>query len=161
MPKALGAIKYLLVAVDYLTKWIEARPLREISASEVERFTWKHLICRYGLHYAIVIDNSTQFKAYTYEEFLTRLGVKHLVTSIEHPQTNDQAKAANKVILRTLCIRPDKSKGLWKEELPSILWAYHCSPQTTINETPCCLTYGTDAMILVKVRELSTRRFFF
>ena len=125
----------MLVAVDYLTKWIEARPLREISASEVERFTWKHLICRYGLHYAIVIDNSTQFKAYTYEEFLTRLGVKHLVTSIEHPQTNDQAKAANKVILRTLCIRPDKSKGLWKEELPSILWAYHCSPQTTTSKT--------------------------
>jgi len=39
LPKATGAIKYLLVAIDYFTKWIEARPLREIKASEVEKFT--------------------------------------------------------------------------------------------------------------------------
>jgi len=80
-----GAIKYLLVVIDYFTKWIEARLLREISANEVEKFTWKHLICRHGLPYAIITDNETQFKAWAYEEFLARLGVKHLVTSIKHP----------------------------------------------------------------------------
>ena len=53
----------------------------------------------YGLPYAIVTDNDTQFKAQTYEDFLTRLGIKHLVTSIEYPQTNGQTKAANRVIL--------------------------------------------------------------
>ena len=56
------------------------------------------------------------------------LGIKHLVISVEHPQTNGQAQAANKVILRALQTRLDKSKGLWKEELYSILWAYHCTP---------------------------------
>ena len=150
-----------MVAIDYFTKLIEARPLREISATEVEKFTWKHLIRRYGVPYAIVTDNDTQFKAQAYEEFLSRLSVKHLVTYVEHLQTNGQVEAANKVILKALRTGLDKLKSLSKEELPSILWAYHCSPQTTINETPCCLTYGTDAMILVKVRELSTRRFFF
>ena len=49
---------------------------------------------------------------------LMRLGVKHLVTSIEHPQTNGQAETANRVILRAVCTRLDKSKGLWKEDLP-------------------------------------------
>ena len=44
LPKAPRAIKYLLVAIDYFTKWIEGRPLREIMASEVEKFTWKHLM---------------------------------------------------------------------------------------------------------------------
>ena len=63
LPKAPRVVKYLLVAIDYFTKWIEARPLREITASEVEKFTWKHLICRYDLIYAIVTDNDTQFKA--------------------------------------------------------------------------------------------------
>ena len=47
-----------------------------------------------------------------------RLGIKHLVTSIEHPQTNGHAKATNRVILRAQCTRVNKSKGLWKEELP-------------------------------------------
>ena len=51
--------------MDYFTKCIEARPLREITANEVEKFTWKHLICKYGLPYAIVTDNNTQFKAQT------------------------------------------------------------------------------------------------
>ena len=70
-----------------------------------------------------------------YEGFLTRVGVKHLVTLIEHPQTNDQAKASNRVILKVLCTRLDMSKGLWKEKLASILLTYHCSPQTATNET--------------------------
>ena len=85
LPKALGKVKLLLVVIDYFTKWIEARPLREILASEVEKFTRKHLICKYILIYTIVADYSTQFKAQAYEEFLPRLGVKHLLTSIEHP----------------------------------------------------------------------------
>jgi len=54
-------------------------------ANEVEKFIWKHLICKYGLPLAIVTNNDTQFKAQTYENFLTRLGIKHLVTSVEHP----------------------------------------------------------------------------
>ena len=45
-------------------------------------------VCRYDLPYTIVTDNDTQFKAQTYENFLTRLGIKHLVTFVEHPQTN-------------------------------------------------------------------------
>ena len=59
LPKAQRAIKYLLVTIDYFTKWIEVRPLQDITASEVEKFTWKHLICRYGLPCVIVIDNDT------------------------------------------------------------------------------------------------------
>ena len=64
-------IKYLLVAIDYFTKWIEAKPLQEISTAEVEKFTWKHLICKYGIPYVVVTDNGTQFKAQTYEDFLS------------------------------------------------------------------------------------------
>lgn len=49
------------------------------------------------------------------------------MTFIEHPQTNGQVETANRVILKALCTRLDKYKGLWKEELPNIFWAYHCS----------------------------------
>jgi len=57
LPKAPGEIKCLLVTIDYFTKWVEARPPREISVSEVKKFTRKHLICRYDLPYTIVTDN--------------------------------------------------------------------------------------------------------
>ena len=65
------------------------------------------------------------------------------------------------VILKALGTRLDKSKGLWKEELPSILWAYHCSPQTTTNGTFFRLTYDTNAMFPVEIEEPLTRRLFF
>ena len=92
---------------------------------------------------------------------MTRIGVQHLVTSVEHPQTNGQADAANRVILKALCTRLDKSKGLWKEEFPNILWAYLCSPQIATSETLYRLTYGIDAMIPVEVGEPSTRKLLF
>ena len=161
LPKAPGVVKYLLVVIDYFTNWIKAKPLWEITANEVEKFTWKHLICRYDLSYATITDNNTQFKAQTYKDFLTRLGIKHLVTFVEHPQTNSQVEAIDRVILRVLRTRLNKSKGLWKKELSSILWAYHCSPQIATNENLYRLTYGTNAMILVEVRELSIRRLLF
>ena len=130
-------------------------------ASKEEKFTWKHLICRYGLLYAIVTNNDTQFNAQTYEDFLTRLVIKHLVTFAEHSQTNGQAEAANRVVLKALQTRLDKSKALWKEELYSILWAYHSTPKTTTNETPSQLAYAINAIIPIEVGEPSTRRLLF
>jgi len=81
-------------------------------ANKVEKFTWKHLICKYVLLYTTIIDNNTQFKAQNFKNFLMRLGVKHLITSVKHSQTNGQTEAANIVILRALCTRLDKSKDL-------------------------------------------------
>nr|KYP44641.1 Transposon Ty3-I Gag-Pol polyprotein [Cajanus cajan] len=118
-PPAKGQLKFLLVAIDYFIKWIEACPLAKITTKNERKFTWKNM---------------------------------------EHPQTNGQAEVANKVILRELKKRLGDAKGQWPDELPSILWAYHCTPQSTIQETPYMLTYGTDAMIPVEVRETSHRR---
>jgi len=105
LPKAPRAVKYLLVAIDYFTKWIEARTLWEITTNKVEKFTWKRLICGYNLPYAIVTNNDTHVKAQTYEDFLTRLGIKHLLTFVEHPQTNGQVEATNKYVLDLTSLR--------------------------------------------------------
>nr|KYP32410.1 hypothetical protein KK1_046923 [Cajanus cajan] len=92
----------------------------------------------------------------SFKDFLRELRIKHLPTSVEHPQTNGQAKVANKVI-QELKKRLGSAKGQWVDELPSILWAYHCTPQSTTQETPYRLTFGADAMILVEVGEMSHR----
>jgi len=51
-----------------------------------------------------------------------------LTSFVEHPQTNGQAKTANKVIINEMKERVGKAKGRWLEELPEILWAYRCTP---------------------------------
>jgi len=153
-----GQVKFLIVAVDYFTKWIEAKPLATITAQQVQQFVCKDIICRYGVPHTIIIDNGRQFIDKELDKFYTDLGIKHVTSFVEHPQTNGQAEAANKVILVELRKRLNNAKGRWPEELVEVLWAYKCNPQSATNESPFSLVYGIDAMIPVEIGEPSLRR---
>ncbi|RDX84952.1 Pol polyprotein, partial [Mucuna pruriens] len=107
----------LMVAIDYFTKWVEAEPMAMITAERVKRFIWKKIICRFGLPAEIVSDNGTQFASSTTAKFSHELHIRQSFTSVEHPQANGQAEAANRVILRGLRRRLEEAKGRWAEEL--------------------------------------------
>nr|KYP75310.1 Pol polyprotein [Cajanus cajan] len=157
-PVVKGQCKFLIVAVDLFTKWIEAEPLACISTRQVQKFFWKNIITRFGIPHTLVTDNGLQFTDRKLNEFLVGLGIQHKVTSVEHPQTNGQAESANKVILAELKKRLGVAKGAGAEQLPEVLWAYRCTPQSTAQETPFRLVYGSDAMISVEIGETSFRR---
>nr|KYP33730.1 Transposon Ty3-I Gag-Pol polyprotein [Cajanus cajan] len=157
-PLAKGQCKFLVVVVDYFTKWIEVELLATITAANVQKFVWKNIITQFGIPYAIISDNGLQFTDKKFNTFLENLGIRHRFTSVEHPQSNGQAEAANKVVLSELKKRLGSAKGSWAEELPEVLWAYRCTPQSSTRETPFRLAYGTDAMIPVEVGEPSFRR---
>nr|KYP52415.1 Pro-Pol polyprotein [Cajanus cajan] len=106
-PIAKGQCKFLLVAVDYFTKWVEAKPLANITAANAQKFLWKNIITRLRIPYALVTDNGLQFTDKKLNRFIQDLGIKHRFTSVEHPQSNGQAEAANKVILLMLLITRD------------------------------------------------------
>ena len=91
--------KYLIVAVDYFTKWIEAEALAKITAFNILRFYKRNVLARFGVPQALVTDNGTQFADTKFQDFVAKLGTKQHFTSVEHPQTNGQAEAANRVIL--------------------------------------------------------------
>jgi len=156
-PPASGQRKFLIVAIDYFSKWIEAEPLAKITAANVQHFMWK-VVCRFGIPHTIITDNDRQFIDRKLETFLRELGIKHVTTSVEHLQTNGQAKAANKVILGQLKRRLGAAKGKWADELLEVLWAYRCTPQSSTGETSYNLTYGTDAMLPVEVGETTLHR---
>lgn len=74
---------------------------------------------------------------------------------MEHPQTNGQAEAANRVILRARRRRITTVKSDWPEELPGIMLAYHTTPQSTTRETPFSLVYGTDTVLPLEIEQPS------
>jgi hypothetical protein len=76
---------------------------------------------------------------------------------VEHPQTNGQAEAANKIILNGLKKRLKDAKGNWVENLYQVLWSYRTTPHSTTGETPYRLVYGTNIMIPVEIGEPSLR----
>ncbi|MCI12307.1 gypsy retrotransposon integrase-like protein, partial [Trifolium medium] len=94
-----GQNKYQIVVVDYFTKWIEAEPLAKISAFNILRFFKRNVLARFRVPLAVVTDNGTQFTDRKFQEFLAKIGTTQHFTSVEHPQTNGQAEAANRVIL--------------------------------------------------------------
>jgi hypothetical protein len=153
----LGQCKFLIVGVDYFTKWVEADAIPNISGETILRFFKKNILARFGIPQVVVTDNGTQFTNHKFQEFLAAIKTKQHFTSVEHPQTNGEAEAANRVILRGLKRRLDDEKKKWVEELWSVLWAYRTTPHSTTGETPFRLTYGTEAVIPVEIGDLSWR----
>ena len=98
----LGQLKYLVVAIDYFTKWIKAKPLPTITIEKVRKFVWKRIIYKYGVPHHLVSDNITQFTDQRFEDFFTELKMVELFSFMEHPQTNGIAEAANKIIIAGL-----------------------------------------------------------
>ncbi|MCI47978.1 gag-pol polyprotein, partial [Trifolium medium] len=88
---------------------------------------------------------------------MTKIGTTQHFNSVEHPETNGQAEAANRVILRSLKRILDEAKGKWTEELHSVLWSYRTTPHSTTGETPFRLTCGTEAVIPVETGASSFR----
>ncbi|XP_057746519.1 uncharacterized protein LOC130965775 [Arachis stenosperma] len=157
-PTAPGQLRYLIVAIDYYTKWIEAEPLASITATQCRKFVWRQIITRFGIPEVIISDNGTQFTDKKFRELLEGLHISHRFSSVEHPQTNGQVESANKIIVKGLKKRLDEAKGLWAEELGSVLWSYRTTPQTSTGETPFRLTYGVEAVIPVEIGDSSPRK---
>ena len=106
-----GGCKFLLVAVDYFTKWIEAEPLAKIIEAKVKDFIWKSIICRFGLPKVIISDNGRQFSGIKLAEYCQGLGITQCFTSVGHPQANGEAEVANRILLHGIKTRLDRAKG--------------------------------------------------
>jgi len=78
-------------------------------------------------------------------------GIQARFTSVARPQTNGQVESANKQILNGLKKILDAAKGLWADELPTILWSILITEKSAICETPCMLVYGSEAVLPVEV----------
>jgi len=83
-----GQCKFLLVGIDYFTKWIEVEPLTTITTQNVQNFLWKNIVCRFGIPHVIFTDNDRQFIDRGLVEFYEKLIIKHITNLVEHPQTN-------------------------------------------------------------------------
>uniref|UniRef100_A0A803QD34 RNase H type-1 domain-containing protein n=1 Tax=Cannabis sativa TaxID=3483 RepID=A0A803QD34_CANSA len=128
LPTGRTGAKYDIVAMDYYTKCVEAKPLVHIAAKQFVSFINRFIICRFGSP----IRSSPI------------MGL-------------NLVEATNKVIKKYLKTWLEKLKGAWVEELPNVLWAYRTTPCTTTGETPFALAYGCEAVLPIKMQVSSHR----
>ena len=96
LQRALPQFRFLLIATDYFTKWIEAVSLSEVTGQQIVKFLWQNIIYRFGLHHAIISDNVIRSST-VYPPLL--------------PQGNGQAEINNRTILDSLWKSLGKAKG--------------------------------------------------
>jgi len=157
MPLGKGNRKFIVVAVDYFTKWAEAEALATITTENVIKFLWKSVICRFGIPYAMVTDNGKQFDCDRFREWCAELGIRKSFSTPVFPKSNGQVEATNKTLIQIMKKKLGPKKGAWVEYLPEVLWSYRTTVKTATGETPFALTYGMEAVLPVEVGSPSFR----
>ena len=156
-PTAVRQLKFLVVGIDYFTKWVKTEALATIMEKNIQSFVWKNIICRYGIPRVMVSDNGKQFDNIAFRNFCLELGIKNHYSSPVHLQANGQVKVTNRSLLKIIKTRLEEAKGNQSEELPRVLWIYWTTARTPIRETPFRLVYGSEAVIPAEVGLTSYR----
>ena len=144
-------LKFLVVGIDYFTKWVEAEVLATITEKNIRSFVWRCIICRFSIPRVLVSDNGKQFDNDSFRDFCSQLGIRNYYSSPAHPQANGQVEVTNRSLLKIIKTRLEGVKGIWPKELPSVLWAYRTMARTPTRETPFRLTYGNEVVIPAEI----------
>ncbi|KAM2938293.1 hypothetical protein FF1_038103 [Malus domestica] len=127
MLPATGGRCMMIVAIDYFTKWVEAEPTTTTTQTDINRFIWRNIICRFGIPQSIVTNNGLQVVGKDLAKFFKKYGIKQHTSTPRYPQGNRQAETSNKTIPNCLKKSLIDKKGKWPDELPGCLWAYRTS----------------------------------
>ncbi|CAM8993679.1 unnamed protein product [Rhodiola kirilowii] len=133
---------YILVAVDYVSKWVEAKATKSDDAKIVVDFLRTNLFCRYGVPKAIISDQGTHFCNRMMTATLKHYRVHHRTSTAYHPQTNGQAEISNREIKGILEKMVKPTRKDWSKRVDEALWAYRTAYKTPIGTSPFRLVYG-------------------
>ena len=112
-----------MTAIDYLTKWTEARALEKASAEEVAQFIFEDIICRHGCPKIILSDRGTHFVNKVVDNLCENFKIKHQLSSPYHPQTNGLVERFNRTLTETLA-KLSEETDQWDLQLSAALFAY-------------------------------------
>ncbi|GJZ21249.1 reverse transcriptase domain-containing protein [Tanacetum coccineum] len=142
--------KYILVAVDYLSKWVEAKALPTNDARVVVKFL-KSLFSRFGAPRAIISDRGTHFCNDKFDKVMSKYGVTHRLSTAYHPQTSGQVEVTNRGLKRILERTVGENRASWSDKLDDALWAFRTAYKTPIGCTPYKLVYGKSCHLPVEL----------
>ncbi|XP_073137174.1 uncharacterized protein [Henckelia pumila] len=134
-PVSMGQRKFLLVAVDYFSKWVEGEPLSKITENEVLNFLWKNIVCLFGIPRRLASDNGRQLCGSKVRAWCQEMKIEQVFTSVAYPQGNAQVEVTNRTIVQALKTRLDVAKG----------------------ETPFSMVYGTEVVLPAEIGQESAR----
>jgi hypothetical protein len=150
-PSSSRGHRFILVATDYFTKWIEAMPLMNMTHREVKQFMLEHILHMFGLLQTLTTDQGSSFVSHQFKDFAASLKIKLLSSSPYYAQENGQAEASNKILIGLIKKKIEEHPRKWHEVLSEALWAHQVSRHGATKTTPFELVFGQEAVLPIEV----------
>src|SRR2546421_445754 len=152
LPRSKNGNRYIIVAMDYLTKWPEARAFPEATAEVTAQFIYENIICQHGCPQIILSDRGTHFRNTMIKKLMERFQIKHNLSIPYHPQTNGLVERFNRTLCESLA-KTIEYDDEWDLYISPILFAYRTSKHSTTKIEPFYLVYGRDARLPTDTNE--------
>ena len=149
-PNSFGKF-YILLACDYVSKWVEGKATKSDDAKTVVEFVKTNIFCRFGVPKALISDKGTHFCNKALATLLKKYGVRHKVSTPYHPQTSGQAEISNRQIKAILEKTVNLSRKDWSQKLDDALWAYRTAYKAPLGMSPYRIVYGKGCHLPVEL----------
>jgi hypothetical protein len=142
---------FVLVTVDYFTKWTEVVLLKNMTHKEIIHLISEHIIHRFGIPQTLTTDQGSSLMSHQVCEFAKSLKIKLLSSSPYCAQAIGQAESSNKTLMELIKKKIKENPKRWHEVLSEALWAHRISKHSSTKVTPFELVYGQEVVLPMEV----------
>ena len=142
LPESNRGNKYLLIAMDYFTKWPEAYPLPNQEVITVAKVLVEEMVCRFGVPLEIHSDQGRNFESLVFSEMCRILGIRKTRTTRYHPQSDGMVERFNRTMENQLPVFVKANQRDWDEHVPFLLMAYRTTSHESTGFSPTRLMMG-------------------
>ena len=148
-PESYSGNRYVINIIDLFSGWPESFATKSKSAETVAQILIEYIIPRHSCPRVIVSDNGTEFCNAVIEQISAFFNIKHIRTSVYHPQANGKCERFNRVQNDMLAKLVDRSQRDWDTKIPGILSAYRTAKNESTKFSPFYVLYGRDPVLPV------------
>ncbi|KAL3693228.1 hypothetical protein R1sor_006879 [Riccia sorocarpa] len=144
--------KYIVVATDYLTKWVETRPLAAIGEVDVGRCLYELVITRFGCPLEFVSGRGGEFVGGMITAMCEHFSITQRITTSYTPRSNGLVEMTNFTLCQLLAKDADMegARHNWDKRLHGILWEYRTTPKTSTGFSPFMMVYGVESKLPIQ-----------
>ncbi|MCO5610337.1 hypothetical protein L7F22_064573 [Adiantum nelumboides] len=146
LPRTANAKLYILVAIDYMTRWVEAQSVAKVNEKTVSKFVYTHICCRFGTPLEIVSDNGPGFRRGLLIEVCEELKVSHRHSTPYYLQSNGLVEKTDGIIAGIIRKMVESKPKRWDNFLDGAIWTYKTTYRDATQFTPFHLVYGQEAL---------------